>query len=369
MPDPTVNRAAPRHIPVARPSLGEKEAAAAQAAVMSGWISGGERVAQFERAFAAAHGRRHGVACNSGTSALHLALAALDVGPGDRVLLPTLTMVAVANAVVYRGAAPVFIDVEPETGNADPHQLANVDHGIKAAIVPHLYGVPAAGFLQALRRRFPHVPIIEDCAEAHYARVGTRACGSLGRLACFSFYANKIVTTGEGGMVLTDEPRLADRLRSLRAHAFTPGDHFHHLELAYGYRMTDVNAAIGQVQHERHEELLARRAAVAQRYLERLDRLTWAVFPARVAGSVWWVFPLVCRNEAVRDAARAALAAAGVETRSYFWPLHRQPHLCRFATREYQVADGLARRGLYLPLWPDMSDRDVDYVCDAIAAI
>jgi perosamine synthetase len=108
---------------------------------------------------------------------------------------------------------------------------------------------------------------------------------------------------------------------------------------------------------------------VAQRYLERLDRLTWAVFPARVAGSVWWVFPLVCRNEAVRDAARAALAAAGVETRSYFWPLHRQPHLCRFATREYQVADGLARRGLYLPLWPDMSDRDVDYVCDAIAAI
>ena len=364
MPDPTVNLDAPRQIPVARPSLGEAEAEAARAAVAEGWISSGPRVEDFERQFAAAHGRRHGVACNSGTTALHLALAALGVAPGDQVLVPSLTMIAVANAVLYCGARPVLVDSERESGNPDALWLPRViTPRTKAAIVPHLYGVPAAAFLQALRRRYPRLSVIEDCAEAHYATLAGRPVGSLGRLATFSFYANKIITTGEGGMVLTDDERLAERLRSLRAHAFTPGDHFRHQSLAFGYRMTDVQAAIGLVQHGRREELLRRRAELAQRYIDRLRELKWVGFPARVAGAVWWVFPLLCPHEAARDAVRQALAERGIETRSYFRPLHRQTHLRRFATQHYPVADELSRRGFYLPLWPGMSDEDVEYVC------
>lgn len=369
MPDPVVNLAATRHLPVARPSLGPAEAAAARAAVIEGWISSGPRVEEFERQFAAAHGRQYGVACNSGTTALHLALAALGIGPGDQVLLPTLTMIAVANAVLYCGARPVLVESERESGNPDPLWLPRVlTPHTKAAIVPHLYGMPAAGFLQALRTRCPRLPVIEDCAEAHYATLAGRPVGSFGRLATFSFYANKIITTGEGGMVLTDDERLAQRLRSLRAHAFTPGDHFRHQSLAFGYRMTDVQAAIGLVQHGRHEELLRRRAEIAQRYIDRLRDLRWIGFPARVAGSVWWVFPILCPHEAARDAVRRALAERGIETRNYFRPLHRQAHLRKFATQHYPIADELARRGLYLPLWPGMSDEVVDYVCQGVVS-
>ncbi|HUY35371.1 MAG TPA: DegT/DnrJ/EryC1/StrS family aminotransferase [Pirellulales bacterium] len=394
--DPTINRAAPRYIPVAKPSLTAAEANAARAAVAAGWVSGGPHVARFERELALAHGQGHGVACNSGTTALHLALAALDVGPGDEVVVPTLTMVAVANAVLYRGATPVFVDSEVSTGNPDPAWAKR--HGIvnrrtKAAIVPHLYGVPAEAFLETVQRVAPRVAVIEDCAESHYASfTDGRPVGSRGRLACWSFYGNKIVTTGEGGLLATNDEQVAQRLRSLRAHAFTPGHHFHHQELAYGYRMTEMAAAVGLAQHARRHELIARRAAIAQRYFDRLEiadfgsRIAdWSQghrkqgadtprspllprnpkfrFQARTFGSAWWVFPIIADDEGRRDVIRRALAEAGVETRSYFVPLHRQPHLRRYATREYPVADDLAGRGLYLPLWPGMSDDDVDYVC------
>ena len=368
MPDPIINTAAARQIPVARPSLGTAEAEAARQAVLSGWIAAGPNVEKFETEFAAAHRRRFGISTNSGTTALHLALAALDVRPGDQVIVPTLTMVAVANAVLYCGAVPVFVDSEGESGNADPFWLTRViSSRTKAVIVPHLYGVPAAAFLQALRQHAPHLPVIEDCAECHYASLDGRPAGSFGRVACWSFYGNKIVSTGEGGLVATDDDRLAKRLRSLRAHAFTPGNHFHHQELAFGYRLTEVQAAIGRVQHARREELLARRKAIAERYISRLCELPWVRFPARTSGSVWWVFPLVCPDETFRDRLRAALAASGIDTRTWFVPLSRQPHLRRYAEHRYPVADSLSRRGLYLPLYADMVEDEVDYICDVVA--
>ncbi|HEV3004239.1 MAG TPA: DegT/DnrJ/EryC1/StrS family aminotransferase [Pirellulales bacterium] len=364
MHDPIVNSAAGRYIPVARPSLTALEADAVRACILAGWVSGGPKVREFEAAFAATHSRGHGVACNSGTTALHLALAALDIGPGDTVIVPTLTMVAVANAVLCCGAMPRFVDSEPATGNADWAQIvaACKSQAAKAVIVPHLYGVP----LEFHPADVP-LPVIEDCAESHFAAFSDGSpVGSRGRLATWSFYGNKIVTCGEGGLVATDEPRMAERLRSLRAHAFTPGNHFHHQELAYGYRMTEMAAAVGLAQYARRAELTSRRAAIFKRYVQRLQTADWLEFQSRTPGSAHWVMPVLADSEARRDAARWALASAGVETRTYFVPLPWQPHLRRFATQRYPVADDLSRRGMYLPLFPDMTDDDVDYVCQTL---
>lgn len=369
MPDPAINFSARRQIPVARPSLGPSEADAASRAILSGWASAGPQVAEFERAFAAAHGKQFGVACNSGTTALHLALASLDVGPGDEVIVPALTMTAVANAVLYCGAAPVFVDSLPGDGNPDPAWLADsrvVGASAKAVIVPHLYGVPAAALLRACRKLPPRVTVIEDCAEAHYARINGQPVGSFGALACWSFYGNKIVTTGEGGMVCVNDERAAERLRSLRAHAFTPGDHFRHQSLAFGYRMTEMSAAVGLVQHGRRQSFMARRREIARRYFEHLRGLPWTAFPERTFESAWWVFPVLAPHRDFRDRVRAKLADAGVETRTYFVPLHRQPHLRKYAAREYPVADSLAARGFYLPLYPELADDDVDYICQTL---
>ena len=367
MADPIVNLRASRVIPVAKPSLGEAEARAAYEAVRSGWISQGPLVEQFEQAFAACHGKRFGVCCNSGTTALHLALKAAEVGPGDEVVLPALTMVACANAVLYCGGTPRFVDSEPAAGNADPAWLERVvGPRTKAVIVPHLYGVPAIDFLNAAREAAPQATIVEDCAECHYAAVEGRPVGSFGRFATFSFYANKIIASGEGGLVLVDCERTAQRLRGLRSHAFSPETHFCHQELALGARYTDLQAAIALVQHERRQELLARREAIARRYSERLAGAASLEIPARTSESAWWVFPLLASDRDARDRLRGRLAEAGVETRSYFVPLHRQKHLRQHATDELPVADSLAGRGLYLPLWPDMTDDDVEYVAEIV---
>jgi perosamine synthetase len=369
--DPIINRSARRYIPVARPALGKAEADAAANAIAAGWAAGGPCVAEFQRQFAIAHGKRYGVACNSGTSALQLALAALDVSAGDEVVVPTLTMVAVANAVLYRGATPVFVDSDPESGNPDAQWLRRGDvisARTKAAIVPHLYGVPAEAFLDTLARHAPHVAMVEDCAEAHYATFADgKPAGSRGRLACWSFYGNKIVTTGEGGLVAADDRQTAGRLLSLRSHAFTPHNHFHHRELAYGYRMSEMQAAVGLAQHARRAELLARRSALALCYVERLSQIAWLTFQARTLGSADWVMPVLADTQQRRAAVRENLAAQGVETRNWFVALHRQPHLRRFATAEYPIAEALSRRGLYLPLWPGMTDADVELISDVVA--
>jgi perosamine synthetase len=367
MPDPVVNPRAARKIPVAKPSLGEAEARAVADAVRSGWISQGPLAERFERTFAQWHGKRHGVSCNSGTTALHLALKAAGVSPGDEVVLPTLTMVACANAVLYCGAAPRFVDSEPSAGNADPAWWDRVvTPRTKAVIVPHLYGVPAMAFLKHVRAQSPRTAIVEDCAECHYATVEGKPVGSFGWFATFSFYANKIVASGEGGMVLTNCDRTAERLRGLRSHAFSPHTHFCHQELAFGVRYTDLQAAVALAQHDRRSQLLQRRDEIAQRYIGQLKGLADVEFQVRTFESVWWVFPLLARDRPMRDRLRRRLAEAGVETRSYFVPLHRQRHLSHYAEHDYPVADSLSDRGLYLPLWPDMTDDEVDYVAEIV---
>lgn len=381
MSDPLVNPSAERYIPVAKPSTGEAEMAAVARSLENNQLSQSYAVERFEREFAEAHGKKYGVTCNSGTSALLLALVAAGVGKGDEVICPTLTMIAVANAILAAGARPVFVDSEPRTGNIDLDSDLPLPtdsyRDVVAMILPHLYGMP----IEFPRQKSPRGTIIEDAAESHYATFPDGSpVGSRGDFACFSFFANKIITTmGEGGIVLTDDPQAAERLRGLRAHAFDPAEHFNHQEHAWGMRMTNPQAAFGLAQHGRREEFLARRRQIWMRYAERLHELAWVEFPLRAVGSADWVFPLlvrdgpgsISRDSAItRDHVRAALAEKGVESRTYFKPMHQQKHLSRFAAgQSFPVADDLSRRGLYLPLHVSMTDQDVDYITEILSGL
>lgn len=372
MPDPVLSFQAERVIRVAKPWITEAEESIVATAVKNCCISSGPYVKDFERRFASAHDRRFGVACNSGTTALRLALAALNIGPGDKVAMPALTMIAVANAVLDCGATPVFCDSEASgVGNIDAYRAAMICHSEKCAaiILPHLYGHP----IEYGEQLFP-CPIIEDCAEAPLARFACGASiGTKSTLACFSFYGNKILTTGEGGMVLSSDSALDIRLRKLRAHAFSEQEHFNHTEHAFGYRMTDMSGALGLAQLRRSKEILAARKQVADWYCEELRELKNISIPHMAAGGVWWVFPVFVCGWHELAKYRKALHDAGVETRSYFRPLHRQRHLLKFAPPNADCALSQADRwwggGFYLPLYPEMTRDDVAYIAGVLRSV
>ena len=270
-------------IPVAEPSFEGNELEYVTNCIRSGWVSSlGEYVKRFEQGFAAYCGVRHGVATHNGTVALHLALAALGIGPGDEVILPTLTFVATANAVTYTGARPIFVDSEPHTWNIDPEAAARAVTPLTRAIIAvHLYGHPAdMEPLRALTEQHG-LTLIEDAAEAHGARYKGQRVGSLSDVAVFSFFGNKIITTGEGGMVLTDDPSLAERCFFLENQARHKENPYWHPEIGYNYRMTNVQAALGVAQLERIEELVAIRIRNAAHYKRRLSEVSGLGIPPK----------------------------------------------------------------------------------------
>lgn len=386
--DPRLNTSDPaRVIRVAKPWITDFEVNAVAETVRSGWVSNGPQVAAFERAFAEAHHQQHGIACNSGSTALVLALRAAGVLPGDRVVTSTMTMVAVANAILDVGAVPVFVDCDRH-GDIDLLQAVDAcwKHAAKAVVIPHLYGRPT----EYDRDEFP-CAVIEDCAEVHYASYENSSgelvsVGSQADFATFSFFANKIIQAGEGGIVLCQDSRQADRLRSLRAHAFSPTQHFSHQEHAYGYRMSDMQAALGLAQHKRRHEILNRRAEIAGWYSDQLrddraEELEYGHRPPDISkvklwkagpGQVWWVYPIVLADARLCRRVREALHFEGIETRTYFRPLHWQQHLRRFALDHaagFDNANRLYRNGIYLPLYPELTEADVDRITSIIRAV
>ncbi len=337
------------------------------------WISSsGAFVARLEAAFATAVGCRHAIACSSGTAALHLAVAASGLGSGDEVLMPAFTMIATASASIYAGAEPTLIDADPASWNLDPAGLADkLSSRTRAVIVVHTYGQPAEmdAILELAARN--RLTVIEDAAEAHGAIYKGRPVGSLGDVAAFSLYANKIITAGEGGMVTTNDDDIAALARELRDHAFSRERHFWHRRVGFNYRMTNLQAAVGLAQVERFEELIARRAENASRYREALAGVEGLGMPPEQEGGVSWMFGVVVEGEfgCGRDELRRRLAARGVETRTFFVPLHLQPvHYHRFRGQRYPVAEALGRTGLYLPSGPGLTPEDIAYVADAIRA-
>lgn len=361
-------------IPVNEPFIGEQEKRNVAECLETGWISSaGSFIDRFEREFAEYCGVRHGISVANGTVALELAVACAGIGPGDEVILPTFTIVSCAQAVVYNGATPVLVDSEPDTWCMDVGQVAEKIGPRTRAIMPvHMYGHPVD--MDPLRRLADEhgLLIIEDAAEAHGAQYRGRRCGGLGDVSCFSFYANKIITTGEGGMLLTDDDRIAAEARSKRNLCFRGDRRFYHEELGYNFRLTNLQAALGVAQLERVEAVVERKREVAARYSAGLAGLPLRLPVERDwALNVYWMYGLVVDAATGLDAAAVAerLAASGVETRPFFLGMHEQPAFWKrglFADEHYPVAEELARQGLYLPSGTALTDAEIDTVIAAV---
>jgi perosamine synthetase len=365
-------------IPVNEPLLGRREQEVVLECLRTGWISSaGKYIQAFEQAWAAYCGMEHGIAMCNGTAALSAAVASLHLNPGDEVILPTFTIISCALAVVEHGATPVLVDCDPDTWTMDPEQVEAVLSPRTRAIMPvHIYGHPVdmdpICELAAKHDLF----IIEDAAEAHGAEYRGARCGSFGDVSCFSFYANKIITTGEGGMALTRDPNLADRLRSERNLAFQPQRRFYHTALGHNYRLTNLQAAIGYAQLERIDELLERKRWIAESYTERLSGFEELQLPVERpwARNVYWMYGIVLTKATDLDAQEFArrLRQAGVETRPFFLGMHEQPVFHErglFLGEQHPNTERLSRRGLYLPSGMTLTEVQIDQVSAEIQAI
>ncbi len=361
-------------IPVSDTQLDGNELRYLTECIRSNWISSaGPFVPEFEERFARAMGCAFGVACASGTAALHLALATLGVGPGDEVVLPTFTMIATANAVRYTGATSVLVDAESKTWNMDVSQVeSKITSRTKAIIVMHTYGHPVdvERLVEVARRN--RLYLVEDAAQAHGAEYHGRPIGSLGDVASFSFYGNKIITTGEGGMVTTNSEVIARVARRLRDHAFSDERHFWHKYLGFNYRMTNLQAAVGLAQTERLAALVETRRANRCRYEERLRGVRGLTLPSEQPGvkNVFWMYGILVEDDfgCSRDELRQRLARQGIETRTFFIPVHLQPIYYRhYCGQAFPVAEALCRKGMYLPSGPTLSDSEIVFIVRAIA--
>jgi perosamine synthetase len=363
-------------IPVNEPLLNGNEKQYLVECIDSGWISSeGPFVAQFEEKMAAAVGRGHGVAVCNGTAALEVAVAALQLQPGDEVIMPTFTIISCAAAVVRRGCVPVLIDSDPVTWNMDVTQIeSRITARTKAIMVVHIYGLPVdVDPILELAAKYG-LKVIEDAAEMHGQTYKSRPCGSFGDLSIFSFYPNKHITTGEGGMVLTDDDDLAERCRSLRNLCFQPKKRFVHEELGYNFRMTNLQAALGVAQLERLEEFVIRKRRMGQFYNEKLFLVEGLeLMPAQTAyaDNVYWVYGVVLKDEIPFDAEEAMrrLGQKGIGTRPFFWPMHEQPvfrNMGLFEKEHYPVAERLARRGFYIPSGMALNAAQMDEVTKAV---
>lgn len=366
-------------VPVSEPALGDAERAALQRCIDDGWISSeGPQVGEFESRVATLVGRRHAVAVSSGTAALDVAVEIAGVSTGDEVIVPSFTIISCVSQVVRAGARPVFVDSYPNTWNPNIEQvLDRIGPRTRAIVLPHLYGLPAEIERVESAARERGVVLIEDAAEAHGQSVGGRSCGSFGTMSTLSFYPNKLITTGEGGMLLTDDDEVAEHARRLRNLGFEPKRRFVHEIIGWNYRMTNLQAALGVAQLERWQEHLSRKRAIGLRYRELLaDVETIALAPSEHAGerNLYWVFGLVVDEATGLDAVEVMrrLAGLGVGSRPFFYPLHRQPVLNRlgFGLKDrLPVAERLGEQGLYLPSGVTLNDEQIVRSASALITV
>lgn len=362
-------------LPVAEPDLGPLEEQYVLEAVRSGWISSiGAFIDRFERAFAERIGVKHCVALANGTVALHVALVARGIGPGDEVIIPDLTFVATGAAVMLAGATPVLVDVERSTFGMDPDLVERAITPRTKAIMPvHLYGHPANMVPLELLAKRHGLFLLEDAAEAHGGRVGERMVGAIGDAACFSFYGNKIVTTGEGGCVTTNDAELARRVRFLKDHAMSPERRYFHPEVGFNYRMTNLQAAVGCAQLERFDELVSRKEQVLENYRTALAGTPIELNPRNEGFQpvCWLVTALLPGAWPAERMLRLTARLRGefrVDVRPFFVPMHELPPYRRlkFVSHGNAVSEDLAQRGLCLPSSNKLSGDDIARVAAAL---
>jgi perosamine synthetase len=355
-------------IPIYQPSLDGNEKAYVNECLDSTWISSkGRFIPEFEQAFAEYTGVKHAASVCNGTVALHLALVALGIGPGDEVIVPTLTYISSVNAITYAGATPVFVDSLERTWQMDPKDVRRkLTDRTRAIMVVHLYGHSCdMDALTAIAREHG-LFLVEDCAEAFGARYKGKQVGSFGDIATYSFFGNKTITTGEGGMVVTNDETLYDRSVHFKGQGLAKHRQYWHDVVGYNYRMTNICAALGLAQLERADALLARKREIACLYREGLAGLpvTYHDETPDVRHS-FWMCSILVDDPAKRDPLREALENEGIETRPLFYPIHTMPMYSEKFQR-HPVAESLGWRGINLPSWPDLQGEQIDVICGRI---
>ncbi|OQC54073.1 MAG: putative pyridoxal phosphate-dependent aminotransferase EpsN [Deltaproteobacteria bacterium ADurb.Bin022] len=378
-------------IPVNEPLIGAKEIEYVNDCLQTGWISSaGRYIVEFEEKWANYCGMQYGIAMSNGTTALQAALACINLQPGDKVIMPSFTIISCAQAIIYNGGIPLLVDCDPHTWCMDVQQVREKveseikkgDGKLKAIMPVHIYGHPVdMDQILDLAEKY-HLQIIEDAAEAHGAEYLTgrntsqphwKRCGGFGHVSAFSFYANKLITTGEGGMVLTNDPVYADKARALRNLCFLPEQRFLHRELGHNFRLTNLQAAIGLGQLERIDEIVARKRWMGQAYTERLKEIKSIQLPVEEswAKSVYWMYGIVLDESTGMDAVQFSrkLKEKGVETRPFFLGMHQQPVFQKmglFHSEKYPETERIARQGLYLPSGLTLSETNINLICNLV---
>jgi len=368
-------------IPVNEPYIGTKELEYVTEAIKTGWVSSeGKFVTCFENKFSGYVGRKHGIAVNNGTNALILALRALDMPEGSEVIIPSFTIISCAAACIYNNLVPVFVDADTDSWNMDVHRIEQKITGKTKALMPvHTYGHPVdMDKVLAIAEKY-HLFVIEDFAEAISSEYKGKKCGSFGDISCVSFYANKIITTGEGGMCLTDHSELANKMRSLRNLAFAPERRFVHYELGFNFRITNVQSAIGLAQVERIEEHVAKKIWIANTYsdlFKSLEKEGLLRLPPEKewARNTYWMYGIVISPVVGIDAKQAIkkLAQRGIQTRPFFCPMHLQPAFDKyswFRKESLPVSEYLYKYGLYLPSGLTLTKEQIGKVAECVKEV
>jgi perosamine synthetase len=356
-------------IPIYQPDLAGNEKRYVLECLDSSWISSkGRFIGEFESRFSAYIGASHAVGVCNGTVALHLAMVTLGLGPGDEVIVPTLTYIAAVNAIAYTGATPVFVDSLPDTWQMDPADVRRkLTPRTKAIMVVHLYGHPCDMDALAAIAREEGIFLVEDCAEAFGTRYKGKHVGVFGDIACFSFFGNKTITTGEGGMVVTNDHTLFERARHFKGQGLAAHREYWHDVIGYNYRLTNICAAIGLAQLERAEEFIAKKRQLAEAYRRELSGL-----PVEMQGEhgdathSHWMISILVESAGEREPLRAHLRERGIETRPLFYPAHTMPMYSSHYQR-HPVAENLAWRGINLPSWPGLAPTQVSEIRAAVA--
>lgn len=361
-----------KFIPISQPSITQKEIDYVTEAVKSGWVSSlGKYLDIFENKFAEFVGTKYAVTTSNGTTALHLALVASGVKRGDEVIIPDLTFVATANAVNYIGATVVFVDIEEDTLCIDPAKIENaITNNTKAIIPVHLYGHPANMIEINKIARKHNIAVVEDAAESHGAEVMGKKVGSFGQCGVFSFYGNKIITSGEGGMITTDDKDLYERLRLLRDHAMSKEKRYWHESVGFNYRMTNLQAALGVAQLSRINEILEKKREIFHAYSKRLShhKKIKLNFEAPWAKNVYWMVCLEVEgfDESARDVFMKELKNKGIDSRPYFYPISDMPMYEKART---PITHKVSQRGINIPSFFDIDNASIEYICDTILSI